>query len=246
MTRRNVLAAIVAVVAAAVCIRLGFWQLERLGERRSSNELVRRRFAEPPVPAGSPAARPESLRFRRVRVDGVWDFDREIVLSAKTRDGSPGVHIVTPIRPSEGGPAVLVNRGWVYSPDAMTVDLERWREPLEANVTGYVEELAPQSAKPAAPRDTKSRTWRFLYADRVASAFPEGVAPYYVVALTEARQRPNSPVRLPAPAFSDGPHRSYAVQWFSFAVIAVVGVAALSRVDTLAAGSRKNIPGNAP
>ncbi len=237
MTRRNILAAIVALVAAAFCIRLGFWQLERLGERRASNELVRQRFAEAPVSAGVLAGGPEPIRFRRVRVDGMWDFDREIVLSAKTRDGSPGVHIVTPLRQADGGATVLVNRGWVYSPDAMTVDRARWHEPREASVIGYIEELTSRPAGPAVPRDTASRTWRFLYADRVANAFPEGVAPYYVVALPEAKQSANAPVRLPAPALSDGSHKSYAVQWFSFAVIAVVGVSALIRTDIRSRGN---------
>jgi len=241
MNRRNLVAAIFAVVVAAACVRLGLWQLERLGERRASNELVRRRFAEPPVPTGLLAGGSKSLRFRRVRVDGSWDFDREIVLSAKTRDGSPGVHIVTPLRPGGGGPAVLVNRGWVYSPDAMTVDRAKWREPGEATVIGYVEDLASPSAGAAAARDTASRTWRLLYADRVANAFPEGVAPYYVVALPETTQRANAPVRLSVPALSDGSHRSYAVQWFSFAVIAVVGVAVLIRTDTRAAASRREV-----
>jgi len=243
LTRRNILAAIFAVVVAAVCIRLGFWQLERLSERRASNDMIRQRFAETPVMAGSLAGASNSFRFRRVRIDGRWDFGREIVLSVKTRDGSPGVHIVTPLRPDGGGPAVLVNRGWVYSPDAMTVDQARWHEPAEASVIGYVEDLASTSDGASATRDTASRTWRLLYADRVANAFPEGVAPYYVVALPEATQRANAPVRLPAPVLSDGSHRGYAVQWFSFAVIAVVGVALLIRTDTRAeAGLKEVVP----
>jgi surfeit locus 1 family protein len=34
---------------------------------------------------------------------------------------------------------------------------------------------------------------------------------------------PARPIRLAPPALDDGPHLSYAVQWFSFATIAVVG-----------------------
>jgi cytochrome oxidase assembly protein ShyY1 len=32
-----------------------------------------------------------------------------------------------------------------------------------------------------------------------------------------------TPARLAPPALDDGPHLSYAIQWFSFAVIAIVG-----------------------
>src|SRR6266487_35375 len=37
------------------------------------------------------------------------------------------------------------------------------------------------------------------------------------------------PRRWPLPALDNGPHLSYAIQWFSFAVIALVGTAVLIR-----------------
>jgi len=37
------------------------------------------------------------------------------------------------------------------------------------------------------------------------------------------------PRRWPAPALDDGPHLSYAIQWFSFAIIVLAGTAALLR-----------------
>jgi surfeit locus 1 family protein len=36
-------------------------------------------------------------------------------------------------------------------------------------------------------------------------------------------------VRLETPALTEGPHQSYAIQWFSFALVAIVGGVALSR-----------------
>jgi len=49
--------------------------------------------------------------------------------------------------------------------------------------------------------------------------------------LSAAPDRPLPPglIRWPIPELSDGPHLSYAIQWFSFAVIIVVGAAALAR-----------------
>ena len=55
-------------------------------------------------------------------------------MTGRTRSGSPGVHILTPLRIPESDTALLVNRGWVYSPDARTVDLTRWREVLAFGV----------------------------------------------------------------------------------------------------------------
>ena len=45
------------------------------------------------------------------------------------------------------------------------------------------------------------------------------------------------PRRWPAPALDNGPHLGYAIQWFSFAVIIVVGTVALLRKTTILASS---------
>ena len=122
MTRRNILAALLAVVVAAVCVRLGIWQLQRLGERRARNAAVSARLAAPPVSLNQLPGDPTAARYRRVRLTGTLDFDHEIVLIGRSRQGAPGVHIVTPLRLDGSDRAVLVNRGWVYAPDAATVE----------------------------------------------------------------------------------------------------------------------------
>jgi surfeit locus 1 family protein len=56
------------------------------------------------------------------------------------------------------------------------------------------------------------------------------VAPYIVVQTSDSGHQADSvPVRLGIPALTEGPHQSYAVQWFSFALVAVVGGVALAR-----------------
>ena len=55
--------------------------------------------------------------------------------------------------------------------------------------------------------------------------YPRPLLPLYVQQLPgpdSASGRP--PVRVPRPVLDNGPHLSYAVQWFSFAVIGVIGL----------------------
>ena len=73
---------------------------------------------------------------------------------------------------------------------------------------------------------------------RSRAAFPFPIAPYYVVALdtmaayrTEHELPSTTPVRLELPAMDDGPHLNYAIQWFTFAVVALVGVGTLIAQD---------------
>ncbi len=64
---------VVAFLAAAFFIRLGIWQLDRLGARRSLNSERRERLRSPPLDlaALSPAGLADSLRFRRAVGGGV-------------------------------------------------------------------------------------------------------------------------------------------------------------------------------
>ena len=66
---------------------------------------------------------------------------RARAVTSRARNGSPGVNLVTPMRVAGSDTLVLVNRGWVYSPDGASVRVEDWREPDTATVTGYVEPL---------------------------------------------------------------------------------------------------------
>ena len=227
MTRRNILAALLAVVVAAVCVRLGIWQLQRLGERRARNAAVSARLAAPPVSLNQLPGDPTAARYRRVRLTGTLDFDHEIVLTGRSRQGAPGVHIVTPLRLDGSDRAVLVNRGWVYAPDAATVERSRWFEPERVSLYGYVDVFPLPTA--ANPRSIGAqRAWRRLDTARIAQTLPYPIEPFYVVVLgTQGEQPRTAPVRLQLPPLDEGPHKNYAIQWFSFATIAIVGVSAL-------------------
>jgi surfeit locus 1 family protein len=224
MTRRNVIAALLAIVVAGVCFRLGVWQLDRLAERRARNAIVEAGMRGAPVEIDR-LATDSTIRYRLVRILGAFDYAHELVLSGRSRDGSPGVYIVTPVRLGGSDTAVLVNRGWVYSPDASTVDLGRWREGPMATLTGYV--VPFESGHGSVRAVSQPTAWRRLDADTLAAVLPYPVKPFSVVALPEGTQGDSVPVRLARPVLDEGPHTGYAVQWFSFGTIALVGVSAL-------------------
>ena len=241
MSRTRIIALIVVALAAAtVCVCLGLWQLERLAERRAMNERTVASFEGEPIDIGDIPSESVSP-FQRVRIRGTYDFDHEIVLVNRSRDGAPGVNLLTPLRLPGRDTAVLVNRGWVYSPDGGSVDRARWREGAGAEGTAYVlhPTLAPVGAGVATALDSTRRLLRVDTA-RIAASIPYPVAPYHLVLLSDSTPPESSagygtaaasddgrPVRLPAPALDEGPHRSYAIQWFSFAAIVVVGTGTL-------------------
>jgi surfeit locus 1 family protein len=198
-----------------VFVRLGFWQISRLRERRARNAVVEHRMALPLTAIDSV---PTGEEHRLAYVDGQPDFEHEFVQSGRSYNGSPGVYIFTPVRVPGRPAAVLVNRGWVYSPDARTVDLGKWRE-TRTHFTGRTAGYATADA--ARNTSITGRSLRELNGRTIGTLIPYRVEPPILVSRDSMGD--GTPQRLPDPVLDDGPHLSYAIQWFAFATIAVVG-----------------------
>lgn len=213
------------VVVALVCIRLGFWQAQRLRERRAANAIALAARSQPVVTLAE-AGWDSTLVNRRVRIRGRYDHAHDIVLRGRQYGGVPGVEIVSPLLAEPGDPAVLVNRGFVPSPDAATVASDSLREPGLVTVEGIALPIGSDSGAPL--QHGGRSTWARLDREGLRSRLPYPVYALYL------RQVPDStlpafPRRLEPPALDDGPHLSYAIQWFSFALIALIFAGVFAR-----------------
>ena len=217
---RKWILSIAAVVFAAICISLGFWQLRRLAARRQSNAVLAARRSAPEVELDSLPSDTAAAHFRRVHVRGSYDHGQEIILTLRGRNGSPGVNILTPLLRPGKDTAVLVNRGWVYSPDGMTVDTKPWREADTVNGNGFVETF-PTKVPFVAPNPARPRSFRRLNRSELLKLLPFPIANYYVV-LTDSSVSSRVPPRVEPATLDEGPHRNYAIQWFSFAAISII------------------------
>lgn len=228
MPRRTLAFIVFALAVAVGCVRLGFWQLARLGERRARNAAITHRMDAPPVSWDEATRDSARARFRRVQLTGRYDYTRELVLTSRGRNGAPGVYVLTPLAVS-GMPAVLVNRGWAYAADGMTVDLAKWHEGDTATVVGFLDDFVPAYGMVSTP--SQSRGVRHLVRDSIEQRLGERVAPFLVVQRlgSEPTDSITHLVRVDPPPMDEGSHRSYAIQWFAFAIIAVVGATAVAR-----------------
>lgn len=231
-TLRIILFGMLSVAAAAVCVRLGIWQLARLDERRAYNAQVSARLDERPETMRVAFGRDTGdARWRRVTGTGVPQYDREVVFTARTRSGSPGVWLVTPLALPGTDTLVALVRGWVYSANGRTVDLEKWHEGDTIVVDGRLDAFQrPAAGAPRSPSDP--RAFRWLERDTLSAEWNAPVASMLVYQFGDTLGGHEStggevPARFPLPTMDEGPHRSYAVQWFSFAVVFLVGFGAV-------------------
>src|SRR5688500_9189499 len=112
---RAVVGAVIILVLCAVCVRLGFWQLGRLEQRRVRNAVIERGLRQPPIPLAGPAleqaaADPARWAWRRVVASGTYLDSGEVLLRGRSDGGRPGVHVATPLQLAGTSRVVLVNR----------------------------------------------------------------------------------------------------------------------------------------
>ena len=214
---------------AAVCARLGFWQLDRLSQRRAFNEQVRAGLEADPASLRdtlAAAADPGDVAYRRVRATGAYDPTHEVVLYGRALDGRPGDHILTPLV-LDDGTAIVVDRGWVPFEANRELPVPGGAAAPAGPVTveGFLE--PPDDASP--PGDDAVTTIRRIDLELLQGQLPYELAPLALQLESQSPAQAALPVPAPGPELSEGPHLSYAIQWFAFATIALGGSALILR-----------------
>ena len=226
-TSRRVMVVGVAVVVAATCVVFGLWQLRRLDERRALNAQILGRRSEPPVVIEGVVAGPIPDLYRRAVARGAYDVEQEVLVFGRSFDGEAGHLVVTPLV-LEDESAILIVRGWV--PFAMQTPPIRRAVPPTGDLT-VRGSLVPDEGDGSTTLDA-DRVIRVLDVRGIASMLPYDIFPLPLQLQDQAPPQPGSlPAPAPLPVLSEGPHLSYALQWFSFAVVALAGAAVLLRRD---------------
>jgi len=229
-TRRPVwlLGHVIVVAAVVVFVMMGFWQIRRLDDRQAFNEILVSRTAEAARPLDDVLDEFEpsqaDLELRNVVAVGTYRPGEEVILLARSYNGISGHHILTPLDLGDGT-AVLVDRGWV------PIDLDQPGMAEFAAPTGSVlvygvlrkTEVRGSFGPTDAATGILTQTAR-VDLKRLDEQVGGDLLPVYIQL---QKQDPATPGDYPAlvtlPEPSEGPHRGYAVQWFLFAAVTLVG-----------------------
>ena len=123
-SRRWLLATALVLLAAAVMVRLGIWQLDRLEQRRAFNARVSEQQEAQPLVLDADTIHLDlySMEYRQVSVSGEYLPEDEIVLRNQVWNtefgGQLGVKLFTPLLIEGTDEAILVERGWIPEENA--------------------------------------------------------------------------------------------------------------------------------
>ncbi len=247
LTPRWLFGHLLALALVGLFVNFGFWQLRRLAQRDAYNVLLEARLDAEPQPFAQlarnysltvPEGAENSAVYRRASVSGRFDTANEVLLRSRALDGQPGYHVLTPLRSAENR-ALLVDRGWVPF-ELSTPPVAEAAPPERVQVTGV---LQPPQVQPVGgglfdrlglvqkdPAVGRLDAVFFVNPARIGAELPYTLEPVYLELATQTPpQRGLLPVPPPGPEVTRGPHLGYALQWFSFALIGVVGYGVLLR-----------------
>ena len=221
---------LVALLVVGLC-NLGVWQLRRLDDKRTNNDLVVARLDEAEAPvstllgAGDAESVVGGVEYRRVNATGTYLRDDEVLVANRSRDGAPGSWVLTPLDLGNGR-AVVVNRGWISNTGGLDAVPSVARAPEgKVTVTGIVRPSETRGS--IGPKDPTTGTLDMLARADIARLDQQvgaDLLPGWIQMTEQVPPRTvTDPKPVPRPSLDEGPHLSYAFQWFFFMTIALVG-----------------------
>jgi surfeit locus 1 family protein len=228
---RWILTTVLVIAAAVVMVRLGFWQLDRLAQRKDHNARLSQGLAQPPLDLNG-ALPPDltAMEFRSAVVSGRYDPSQEILLRNQySAEGAPGFHLITPLLIANTNQVILVDRGWIPL-DQQAVDQRSVYDQLgTVTVTGMLRRSQPEPVFGAAPDpqlgagQTRLDNWIFVNLERIRLQVDRPLLDVFLVAAPDASASALPQRTLPVIDLSEGPHLDYAIQWFLFTATLLIG-----------------------
>jgi len=208
-----------ALILFVLTLSLGNWQSNRADTKRALQARYDAAVREAPIHVGNTLLDRDSVLYRKLEVEGVFDDAHTILLDNRVLNGVAGYHVLTPLR-IDGGPlAILVNRGWVAT------GRSREQVPAPPTPAGRVR-LEGMAVDPhtryveLAPTTPQGRVWQNLDFARYAATSGLELQP---VLLLQTSSLPDGLQRSwPRPDTGVDTHVSYAFQWYSLAATLTV------------------------
>lgn len=218
-----------AVPAVLVLIGLGTWQLDRLAWKSALIEQMQTRVSAPPAPLDQVLAEAggdlHAVEYRTAELTGRFRHQAEMYLAARSMNGNPGYHVVTPFE-SALGRTVLVDRGWVPLDRKLPETRPQGQIRGEVTIEGVVR--VPRAGKSWLQPDNEPEHNMWFWIDLPAMAAHAGagaaggeLAPVYLAA-GPAENPGGYPIGGQTRINLPNDHLQYALTWYALAVALIV------------------------
>jgi len=227
--RPRLVPALLLALPMPLFVALGVWQLDRATGKRLQAETLVAREHLPPLWLTTLAPSAEAVRYRQVRARGAFEPESQFFIENRHQGQRTGFHVIAPLHLEGSDIRVLVNRGWL--PAGPTNALPDAPLPTGTVEVGGVAEVALSPFLTLGGPDAASHwgnRWPYLTLSLYAATVNHPVEPFVIL------EDPSDPSGFsrewPREVPNEGMHLGYAIQWFTFAAIALAYFVKLSLV----------------
>jgi surfeit locus 1 family protein len=216
--RPGLVSSIAAAAFVALTMSLGNWQTRRADEKLDAARKLDQAMQSTVLSVPSSPVDSAGFEHRRVSVRGRFVARSTLFLDNKVLRGIAGYHVLTPFAIEGGDVHVLVDRGWIAAgdrgrlPSVTTAEELRIVEGIAVLPSRRFLELAPDEASDSLRQN--------LVLERERERLALRLQPFVIEQTSDAQdglarlwERPDAGVDR---------NRSYALQWYSFALLAAI------------------------
>lgn len=233
------------VVFAIACVYLGNWQFDRRAQARAEIDRIDSNYGAAPRPLEQALPDPagfdiDAHKWLTVTLEGSYE---DYAVLARNRPGPQGVgaDVIVPFRTTEGR-VFFVDRGWI---PASGTDMEDALDTIARPAQGAVDVVVRlRASEPEVDgRSSAGSTVASINAPEIAEVTgvtDEYYSGAYGMLVSESPAAEHG-ILPPKPERDEGPHLSYALQWYVFILIGGIGVGIAARQEykNLNAGSKE-------
>lgn len=215
----------ICLICIFTCISLGFWQLERRQTKLQTISAVTENYTQNPLNFFAAEQLLQNLENQQewtpVSLQGKYDVSQQRIVRNRPNNGQVGYEILVPfILPT--GKSLLVNRGWVPLGNINSGYPDHVPQPYSEGEINLVIRL--RSPEPNLGRTAPAGQIASIDTHQLAQELPYPIfLGSYGIMVNETPAANENPLPLQKPDLDEGSHLSYAMQWFMFGLLFLVG-----------------------
>lgn len=216
--------ALVVVGFTYLCLTvLAPWQLGKNTRTSRENHQIEASLSADPVPVTSVLPHQDSsapdAQWQQVTATGRYLPDTAVLVRLRVVGGAPAFEVLNAFA-VDGGPTVLVNRGYVHPDQGTAVPAIPPPPTAPVTITGRLRDSQPAGEKQPFTEAGYQQVY-VIDTRQVASLIKTPLAGSY---LQLVEDQPGVLEPLALPQLDAGPFLSYGIQWIAFGIIAPIGL----------------------
>ncbi|BBX87225.1 SURF1 family cytochrome oxidase biogenesis protein [Mycolicibacterium aubagnense] len=214
---------VVVIAFAYLCFTvLAPWQLGKNTRTSRENNQIASSLNTEPVPLTSVLPHQDSsapdAQWRRLTATGHYRPEGEVLVRLRTDDGDPSYEVLTPFA-VDGGPTVLVNRGYIKAGEGVPP----FAAPPPGTVT-IIGRLRDSEPLMAGKEPFTQNGIRQVYSINLTQISQVTGVPLTGDYLQLVDGQPGGLGVIALPHLDAGPFLSYGIQWIAFGIVAPIGL----------------------